>query len=542
MLRRRFRAACLVPAFAAVWAATVNTHLAAEPGETGDGPAASFDVVVYGGTPAGVMAAVEAARHQASVILLEQKRHVGGLTTSGLCNDEAHNMDYRTITGLALEFYQRLAEAGGREPPEELWRKRRMNTWHSSVAQKVFDRMLAEARVPVRFGQRVDKAIKDEATIREIVMRDGSRVRGRVFLDCTYEGDLLARTGVSYTWGRESTEKYGESLAGVRLGDREYKAMTRDGEGNLLPGISAARDQLTPGQRDHKVQNYNFRLTLTKDRSQQVPFPQPKRYDPRRYALLASFLNDRPKTSFKDIVACWPIGGGKYEANNHQNAIISLGHFGGQFDYPDADYAGQDRIYQDHVDYTQGLFWFLLHDPAVPVPLREQTAAWGLAADEFTDNGHWPYYLYIREARRMIGPYVMTQKDVREDLEKPDAVLLGSHRVDAHHVQRVAVSNEAFTNEGRLWLAGKVYEVPYRALTPNRSECENLLVPVCSSFSHVAFCTYRLEPTWMGAGQVAGLAAAEAGKRGVPVQDVDAARLQAQLAKEGVRYKRTPEP
>lgn len=516
--------------------------LAAEPAGTGHaGPPSAApstaDVVVYGGTPAGITAAVAAARRGASVLLVEPKQHVGGLTTSGLCNDEVHHMHAWTIGGLALEFYQRLARKYDRGDVRATWASRRMNTWESSVAEEVFEAMLADAEVPVLFGRRVVKVAKDGPRITRITFDDGSAAAGKVFVDCTYEGDLMARAGVGYTFGREGVEQYDEPLAGVRLTDRRVASRTRDAAGELLPGISATIDELVPGAADKKVQNYNFRLTLAKDRAKKVPFPKPQRYDPKRYALLANYLRKHPETKLRDIVAYWYIGSGKFEANNHQNAVISLGHFGGQFDYPDADYPQRDRIDQDHVDYTQGLFWFLLHDPAVPAALRRETAQWGLAADEFADHGNWPYYLYIREARRMRGRCVMTQRDVQEDRTKKDAIGLGSHYIDAHHVQRVAVSEAAFTNEGRLWTPGKVYEIPYRAITPKRAECDNLLVPVCASFSHVAFCTYRLEPTWMVAGQSAGVAAALAVPPGAAVQQIEVRRLQQALRAAGQMLK-----
>ena len=484
-------------------------------------PAKVYDLVVYGGTPGGVTAALAAAREGASVLLVEQKRHVGGLTTSGLNNSEIVHMHEWTFSGISREFYERVAQAYGKTGL--------MHRWESKVAQKVFDTMLAEAKIPVLYQQRVAKVERQGPRIRRLVMLDGTQVSGRTFIDATYEGDLMARAGVSYTWGRESIEQYGEPLAGVRLIDQAVKARTRDDHGKLLPGISAAVGDLQPGAADKKVQNYNFRLALVKDPNNRVPFPKPKTYDPQRYGLLANYLREHPHTSFSDIVAYWPIAPDKFEANNHQNAIISLGHFGGQFDYPDADYATQDRIYQDHVDYTQGLFWFLLHDARVPEKLRAQTAAWGLAKDEFTDNDNWPYYLYIREARRMSGRFVMTQKDLQTDRKKPDSIGLGSHYIDSHHVERVAVSPDEFCNEGRLWVPGKVYEIPYRAITPKAGECDNLLVPVAASFSHVAFAAFRLEPTWMTAGHSAGVAAAMAVRSGKAVQDLDVDSLQKRL-------------
>jgi hypothetical protein len=489
----------------------------------------TFGVVVYGGTPGGVAAAVAASRQGARVLLVEQTRHVGGLTTSGLCNDEVHHMHAWSITGISREFYQRLGQKYDRPPIAEVWQRRSMNTWESKVAQQVFDEMLAEAKVEVRYGLRVAKVAKQGSRILSLELSDGSTAAGRTFIDATYEGDLMARAGVQYTFGRESVEQYREPLAGIRLGDQRVQAATRDAAGNLLPGISGTIDELVPGASDKKVQNFNFRLTLTKNRNNKVPFPKPKNYDPGRYALLGNYLAGKPETKLKDIVAYWHIGNGKFEANNQQNAVISLGHFGGQFDYPDGDYAAQDRIYQDHVDYTQGLFWFLLNDAAVPETLRKETAEWGLAKDEFADNGNWPYYLYIREARRMIGRYVMTQKDIQTDREKDDSIGLGSHYIDAHHVQRVAVDEKQFTNEGRLWTPGKVYEIPYRALTPVAQQCDNLLVPVAASFSHVAFCTFRLEPTWMTAGHAAGIAAQMAANENIAVQEVNLQKLQSQL-------------
>jgi hypothetical protein len=383
----------------------------------------------------------------------------------------------------------------------------------------------------------VTKAVKRGPRIERIQLSDGSSLAARVFIDCSYEGDLMARAGVKYTFGREGTNQYGESLAGIRVADKRFRAKTRDADGKLLPGISAVLADLTPGAADRKVLNYNFRLTLAKDPDKKVPFPKPRDYDPKRYALLANFLREHPATTFKGLVAYHAIAPGKYEANNQQGAIISLGHFGGQFDYPDADYPARDRIYQDHVDYTQGYFWFLLNDPAVPEALRRETAQWGLAKDEFADNKNWPYYLYIREGRRMIGRHVMTQKDVQTDCRKDDSVGLGSHFIDAHHVQRVAVSDDEFTNEGRIWVPGKPYEIPYRSLTPAADQCDNLLVPVAASFSHVAFCTYRLEPTWMTAGHAAGIAARLAVAEDRPVADVPVAALQKRLDATGQVYR-----
>lgn len=504
----------------------------------------TFDVVVYGGTPGGVAAGIAAARAGASAVIIEPTRRVGGLSTSGLCNDEVNHMHPWTVTGFAREFFERLGRQYGNPPLEKVWVPRKnhwepLNTWESKVAKRVFEEMLAEAGVAVRYGVRVLEAVRQGPRITRIILDDGSEVAGRVFIDCSYEGDLMARAGVGFTFGREARTQYGESLAGIHIGDRRFKARTRDERGDLLPGISATIDQLEPGAGDRKVLNYNFRLTLTKDRTNQVPFPRPQSDDAGRYALLAKYLKEHPQTRFTDLVAIHPLPGGKWEANNHQGAIISLGHPGGQFDYPDSDYATRDRIYQDHVDYTQGLLWFLSNDPAVPAALRAELAEWGMAKDEYVENDNWPPALYVREARRMIGAVMMTQQNIQEDRRKPDSIGLGSHYIDGHEVQRVAVGDEEFTNEGRIWVEGNVFEVPYRAITPRVEECDNLLVPVAASFSHVAFCAYRVEPTWMMAGQAAGIAAHLAARQDVAVQNVPIEALQDRLAAAGQLFRLT---
>ena len=489
--------------------------------------AETFDVVVYGGTPGGIAAAVAAKRDGASVVLLEQKRHVGGLSTSGLTNAETSHLDEKTLGGICREFFTRLGRQYGKDGP--VWR------WESHEAQEVFDAMLEEAKVPVRYGQLVEKVEKDGPRITRIgriVMTDGTSVSGRVFVDGSYEGDLMARAGVRYIVGRESRQQYGEPLAGVQLIDRPIDVSPYDEAGKLLEGFSPP-EGITPGAADKKFMNYNFRLCYTRDPDNKVPVTRPENYDPARYAMLVRYLEKHPKTRLAHLIDLYKMPGGKFEMNNKQNAIISVGHFGANFDYPEADHRRRQAIWQDHKDYTQGFLYFLGNDPRVPEALRHQTLQWGLAKDEFTDNGNWPYYLYIREARRMIGAYVMTQHDVRQTRTKPDSIGVGSHYIDSHHVQRVAISRTQFVNEGRIWVPGKHYHLPYRSITPKKAECENLLVPVCVSSSHVAFCTVRLEPTWMVLGQSAGTAAAMAARGGKAVQDVDVKELQERLRAAG---------
>jgi FAD-dependent oxidoreductase family protein len=499
---------------------------------SGRAQSADADVVVYGGVPCGVAASIAASREGARTLLIEPTKHVGGLNTSGLSTAETEHMLKWTFGGVALEVYQRIGKHYGMWGPAYYF--------EPHVAEKVFNDMLAEAKVAVRYGLRVEKVEKDGARIRGIVLSDGSTVSAKVFVDAGYEGDLMARAGVTCTWGRESREEFGEELAGIRLDKTPRKAATVDEQGKLLPGISGWARDLVEGAADRKVMNYNWRLVFSNDPDKRAPIPAPAHYDRARYRLLENWLREMAAqgtevklTDILDLYSHYARRKDKKEVNNKQAAIISIGHFGGQFDYPDANYAARERIIADHTDYTLGLLHFLATDNSVPEKLRAEMSQWGLAKDEFADNNHWPCQLYVREARRMRGAFVMTQRDVQDDRHKPDAVALGSHFIDSHHVQRVALSPTEFVNEGRVWESGQVYQIPYRALTPKKEECTNLLVPGAASFTHVAFCTYRLESTWMMGGHAAGVAAARAASSGKAVQDLIVDNLQERLRAQG---------
>ncbi|OYW31762.1 MAG: xanthan lyase [Chthoniobacter sp. 12-60-6] len=483
------------------------------------------DIVVYGGVPCGIAASIMAAREGAKVVLIEPTKHIGGLSTSGINTAESEHMLKWTIGGFADEFYRRLGahyQTGG---PEYFF--------ESSVAEKIYLEMLREAGVEVRFGASVDKVVKDGVRITEIVLTDGSKLQAKVFIDAGYEGDLMARSRVKYAVGRESKAEFGEEAAGVRFDKTARQARTVDEIGTLLPGISAWAKDLHEGDAHRAPMNYNFRLTVAKDPRLQVPIPAPKHYDERRYALLANWFRDqtlqKKPVKLADIIDLYGRRNGKFELNNKQSAIYSLGHFGGQFEWPDASYEERARIYQDHLDYTLGLLHFLATDAAVPANVQEEMKSLGLHKDEFADNGNLPYQLYVREARRMRGEHVVTQQDVQEDRRKPDSIGMSSHFIDCHHVQRVALNENEFVNEGRIWRMGYAYQIPYRALTPKAAECTNLLVPGAASFTHVAFCTLRLESVWMITGHAAGIAAALAVKDDVAVQKVPLAPLQEKL-------------
>lgn len=486
-------------------------------------------VIVYSGVPCGIAAAITAAREGAKVTLIEPYKHVGGLSTSGINTAESEHMLKWTIGGFADEFYRRLGKHYGSEKPEYYF--------ESSVAEKVYLEMLKEAGVEVRFGASVDKVAKDGAKISSITLTDGTKLEGAVFVDASYEGDLMARAGVKFAVGREAKAEFGEEAAGIRFDKLPRKARTVDENGKLLPGISAWAKDLKEGEAHPGTMNYNFRLTVAKDPKLQVPIPAPKHYDAKRYALLADWF--RAQTEQKnpvklgDILDLYGRRNGKFELNNKQNAVISLGHFGGQFGWPDGSYEERARIYEDHMDYTLGLLHFLANDSSVPANVQAEMKALGLHKDEFVTTGNLPEQLYVREARRMRGEYVMTQKDVQVDLRKPDSIGMSSHFIDCHHVQRVALNENEFVNEGRIWRMGYANEIAYRALTPKPAECENLLVPGAASYTHVAFCTLRLESVWMITGHAAGVAAVMAAKDGVPVQKVNVPTLQEKLRGQG---------
>lgn len=489
----------------------------------------TWDVVVYGGVPCGIAAACIAARAGARVLLIETTQHVGGLSTSGVNTAESEHMLKWTIGGFALEFYRQLGQHYGTNQPEFYF--------ESGVAEAVYERMVREAGVTVSRGAALRSIAKSGARITAITLTDGRTIAAHTFIDASYEGDLMAKAGVSYVIGREAKAEFGEEAAGIRFDPQPIRARTVDASGNLLPGISTWAEGLAEGDAHPAVMNYNFRLIVTEDPAKRVPIPKPKRYDRARFALLAGWLGDlvgqgRDVTLY-DVVDLYKRRNGKFEMNNKQAAVVSLGHFGGQFGWPDADDARRQEIYDDHLDYTLGLLHFLATDAAVPPAVRAKMQSIGLHRDEFADNGHMPYRLYIREARRMRGAYVVTQQDVQDDRRKEDSVGISSHFIDCHHVQRVALSENEFVNEGRIWRMGWAYQIPYRALTPRAEQCDNLLVPGAASFSHVAFCSLRLESVWMIAGHAAGQAAAMAAAAAdTTVQSVDIPALQDALRRQ----------
>ena len=504
--------------------------------------AVESDVVIYGGTPAGLSAGIIAAREGAKVVIIEPTKWIGGMVTGGLSRTDVGKE--QTIGGFPREFFARAAESS----PGSV-------TWYAEpgVNLAMFQTMLKEAGVKVITGQALKSVIKDGAHITSLTTTDGTRYEGKMFLDASYEGDLMAAAKVSYIVGRESRAQYGESLAGYHpmpIRPRSLEVMESEcpgiggkgpayihGTPTSISGLGAdgkpifgvyAAPALQPGDADQRTQSYNFRICVTQRPEIFVPFPKPAKYDPARYELLLRLIQAFPGIRMGRLFHIGATSHGKYDLN--AQGFFSTDYPGANFDYPDGDATTRARIWQDHIDFTQGMFWFLGHDERVPAALRQQALSWGLCKDEFADNDHWPYALYIREARRMIGDCVMVQKDLQTDIFKDDGVAMGSFLIDCHIVQRILAEDGTMRDEGSFQDTPALpYQIPYRSLTPKRAECENLLVPVCLSASHIAYCSLRMEPVYMALGQACGLAAVQAMKSKCSVQAIDVSTLRKKL-------------
>lgn len=452
--------------------------------------------------------------------LVEPGGHLGGMVSGGLGWTDFGSKE--VIGGISREFFERV----GRQYGEAI-------TWYFEphVAERVFQKMATDAKVAVFFNHRLreNTGVRKSGTrILELFTENGDSFQAKIFADCSYEGDLMAQAKVTYTWGREGFAQYHESLAGVRdrtpLHQFTVNISPFDANHHLLPEIyDGPKGEV--GAADKKVQAYNFRLCMTDSEQNRVPFPRPADYDPKRYALLARMLEALTQKNgraprMKEVMKPDPLPNRKLDTNN--NGAFSTDYIGGSWGYPEADYRTREKIWQQHKDYVAGFLYFLANDADVPTPLRNEVSRWGLAKDEFTDTANWPRQLYVREARRMVGEFVMTQKDIQTDLDKPDSIGMGSYNSDSHNVQRVVTPDGlAVENEGDMQVRVQPYQIPYRILLPKRTEVTNLLVPVCFSASHVAYSTLRMEPQYMIVGQAAGVAATLAIRNKIPVQDID---------------------
>jgi hypothetical protein len=507
-----------------------------------------YDVVVYGGTSAGVSAAVQAKRMGKTAIIVGPDKHLGGLTAGGLGWTDSGRKE--AVGGISREFYQRVkkhydkAGAWKYQKPEEYSRYRRrddvMWVFEPHVAEQTFEELVAEYKIPVHRNQwlkRQGGVAKAGSCIASITMLSGKTYRGRIFIDATYEGDLMAGAGVSYHVGREGNEAYGETLNGVQTRnatshqfEKSVDPYIKPGEpaSGLLPRIHAGSPG-GEGRGDNRIQAYNYRMCLTKVPENRVAFPKPDNYDPMQYELLARYLDKGWRAIF---VKFDPAPNAKTDTNNH--GAFSTDNIGMNYDYPEGSYERRREILKEHEDYQKGLMWFLACDPRVPEDVREKMSQWGLAKDEFIDNGHWPHQIYVREARRMISDFVTTELHLRRIKPTPKPIGMGSYNMDSHNVQRYVDEKGFARNEGDIQInPGGPYPISYGAIVPKASECTNLLVPVCVSSSHIAYGSIRMEPVFMILGQSAATAAVLAIDEKINVQDVDYSKLRARLLADG---------
>ncbi|WP_231602496.1 FAD-dependent oxidoreductase [Neorhodopirellula pilleata] len=469
------------------------------------------DVCIYGGTCAGVVAAIQADRMGQRVVLLELGKHLGGLSSGGLSHTDGG--DASVCGGIAREFYQLIGQ----------------RNFRPSEAEAAFDKLLAPTKVIVEKLAHLDEVNKEGSRIVSITMENGLQVRAKQFIDATYEGDLLARAGVSWHAGREANSVYGETYNGIRTpgkGGHNFPTpidpyrVPGDRSSGLLPRVND--DPGTPGDGDDRIQAFCFRMWLTKD--DPLPFPKPNVYEEEQYEILARLFE-----SGADPKIGWSL-----DTNNHHlfGGAYFIDFVGGNYNWPDASWTERERIFQAHANYQIGVMWFLANSDRVPEPYRSQIRKWGLPRNDYVDTSGWTHQLYIREGRRMVSDYVMTQRNCQGDEVPEDSVGLASYNMDSHHCQ-MTVIDDSVRNEGNVEIPVEPYPIAYRALTPRRDECTNLLVPVALSSTHIAFGSIRMEPVFMLLGQSAATAATHAIQSDVAVQDVPYDRLRERLLHDG---------
>jgi len=529
-------------------------------------PVPQYDLVIYGATSAGVIAAVQARRLGKSVVIVGPDKHLGGLTAGGLGFTDTGNK--AVIGGLSREFYQRVWQHYDR-PEAWRWQKREeygnkgqgtpaidgaqrtMWIFEPHVAEKVFEDLVKEHQILVHRDEWLDRSkgiTKQGARIAAIRMLSGKTYTGRMFIDATYEGDLMAAAGVDYHVGREAQSTYGEKWNGVQTGVLHHRhhfgvlktpispyVVAGDPKSGVLPRISTEHPG-EYGQADKKVQAYCYRYCVTDHPENRIPFAKPDGYDPKQYELLVRIYEAGWRETFDKFD---PIPNRKTDSNNH--GPFSTDDIGMSYDYPEASYERRREILKEHETYQKGWLYFIATDPRVPKEVQDRMREWGLPKDEFRDNGGWPHQIYVREARRMVGELVMTENELLKRRPTPASVGMGSYTIDSHNVQRYITPEGHVQNEGDIGvpLPGP-YEIAYGALVPKRGQADNLLVPVCVSSSHIAFGSIRMEPVFMVLAQSAATAAAMAIDRGLAVQDVPYTDLRARLLQDGQVLESSP--
>ncbi len=510
------------------------------------------NVIIYGGTSAAVIAAVEVVKSGKKAIIVSPDTHLGGLSSGGLGYTDTGNK--ATIGGLSREFYHRVwlhyndsnswkwekhEEYGnkGQGTPAMDGENRTMWIFEPHVAEKVFEDFISEYDIPVyrdEWLNRESGVVTKDGKVVSFTTLSGKTFKGKMFIDATYEGDLMASAGISYTVGREACSEYNEQWNGVQAGvyhhghyfksDISPYVIPNDSNSGLLPYVSS--EPIQPNcTGDDKIQAYCFRLCMSNHPDNRVPFEKPENYDPKNYELLARVFESGWDEWFNKYDM---IPNRKTDTNNH--GPFSTDFIGMNYDYPEASYERRKEIIEEHENYQKGLLYFVSTDERVPEDVRNSMSKWGLAKDEFTDNGNWPHQLYIREARRMIGAHVTTENEVLGKTNVNDPVGMGSYTMDSHNIQRYVTEKGYVQNEGDVGVhPGKPYKISYGSITPKKEECTNLLVPVCVSSSHIAFGSIRMEPVFMILGQSAATAACMAIDRKEAVQDIDYSLLKEKL-------------
>lgn len=499
----------------------------------------NYDICIYGGTSSGVIAAYTAARSGKSVLLIEPGKNLGGMSSGGLGLTDIGNK--YAISGLALDFYRRIGKHYGKF---EQW------IFEPHVAENLFNEYIKKAKVPVLYENRITGVEKKGTLITAITLENPAKkkvgtVTAKVFIDCSYEGDLMAKAGVSYTVGREANSTYNETFNGVQLmnghqlpdGIDPYK-VKGDPSSGLLWGITLEK-LIDKGSGDKKVQAYNFRICLTNNPANIIPITEPEDYVPERYELLIRQMEKRNWKSLQDVFIWSGMPNQKTDINNRNG--FSTDMIGMNWEYPDADYLKREQIWKAHITYTKGLLYFVGHDARIPEHIRKEIGQWGYPKDEYTGNGNWSHQLYVREARRMLGTLVMTQHHCQGKEVVSDGIGMAAYTMDSHNCDRLVV-NSMVKNEGNVEEGGfGPYPISYRAIIPKENEASNLIVPVCLSATHIAYGSIRMEPVFMVLGQSSAMAAVQAIDRNLSVQKIDVSRLQQQLKSDPLADGSTPD-
>lgn len=479
-------------------------------------------VVIYGATSAAISAAIQLKRFGKECLIVEITNHVGGMTTSGLSATDLGSE--HAVGGISKEFYTKISS---------YYQKEKEYNFEPKIAQEIMDDWIQEYQIPIYLKQPLKEVIKEKGKIKKIVTETGTVFAADLFIDASYEGDLMAQSGISYAVGREANSQYKEIYNGIQFKEQHHKfecwidPYVEEGnpESGLLAGIQdiSLKDLGYNGASDDSIQAYNFRITLTTEANNKISFPKPNNYNPNRYLLLLRYIH----AGYWDAMNLnSSLPNKKWDLNNY--GAYSTDHIGKNYNWPDGDYETREKIYQDHVEYNQGMLYFLANDSRVPQNIRDEVNQFGLPKDEYVNNNHWAPQLYIREARRMVSDYIMTDRNCLKQETAPDSIGLASYHMDSHNCRRFVIDGRV-VNEGDVEIPVSPFPISYKSIRPKKDECTNLLVPVCLASSHIAYGSIRMEPIFMILGQSAAVAANLALDNQLNVQDIPYEIFRAEL-------------